>query len=205
MDTTNQYITRANSLYKVLYYANALGIEKSILDCGAGGKNPPLYLFYIYGFKCSGIDIVEDSICKAKEFEKANNCILNIENGDFRNINRANNSCGCCYSYNSIFHMNKTDVVKSIKEMIRVTNNDGLVYFNVLSKNDMLFGKGREIELDTFYDDDEKTVHSFWGEAEVEEYINNAVIVEKDIINMKIMHNGSFVNQSFIEYFISKK
>ena len=100
--------------------------------------------------------------------------------------------------------MNKTDVVKSIKEMIRVTNNDGLIYFNVLSKNDMLFGKGREVELDTFYDDDEKTVHSFWGEEEIEEYINKTAIVEKDIINMKIKHNGCFVNQSFIEYFISK-
>lgn len=204
MDNKNQYITRANSLYKVLYYANALGIEKSILDCGAGGRNPPLYLFYIYGFKCSGIDIAEDSICKAHDFEKTNNCFLNIENGDFRSINRANNSYGCCYSYNSVFHMNKTDVVKSIKEMIRVTNNDGLIYFNVLSKNDMLFGKGREVELDTFYDDDEKTVHSFWGEEEIEEYINKTAIVEKDIINMKIKHNGCFVNQSFIEYFISK-
>ena len=204
METKSQFITRANSLYKVLYYANTLGIEKTILDCGAGGRNPPLYLFYLYGFKCFGIDLSEDSICKAKEFENINNCILNIENGDFRKINRENNSYGCCYSYNSIFHMNKTDVVKSINEMIRVTNNGGLIYFNVLSKNDMLFGKGKEVGLDTFYDDDEKSVHSFWGEEEIEEYISKTVIVEKDVINMKIKHNGSLINQSFIEYFIRK-
>lgn len=200
----NHYFTRANSLYKVLYYANAFGVKKTILDCGAGGRNPPLYIFHSNGFDCSGIDISQDSIKKTHDFEKAMNCRLNIKFGDFRCMNIDNNIFGCSYSYNSIFHMSKIDVIKAINEMMRVTSNNGLIYFNVLSKRDMLYNIGEEVELDTFYDDDEKTVHSFWDDNEIEGYIGNMEIIEKDIINMKVKYNGNYIDQSFIDYYFIK-
>ena len=43
-------------LYQLLRFTQSLE-EKTVLDCGAGGQNPPLGLFHEYGFKTIGIDI----------------------------------------------------------------------------------------------------------------------------------------------------
>ena len=36
-------------LYRFIMYCNETNMEKTILDCGAGGDSPPLSLFAEYG------------------------------------------------------------------------------------------------------------------------------------------------------------
>ena len=82
-------------------------VEKSVLDCGAGGGRPPLALFKLRGYLTTGIDINKGSIQLANEFVKKHNLNLNISEGDMRKIPFENNTFGCVFSYNTIFHMNK--------------------------------------------------------------------------------------------------
>jgi hypothetical protein len=45
-------------------------MERKVIDCGAGGRQPPLYLFYQYGYRTYGIDSSEHAIKNAEEFCK---------------------------------------------------------------------------------------------------------------------------------------
>ena len=41
---------------------NKINLEKTVLDCGAGGRRPPLALFYNDGYKTAGIEILDSQI-----------------------------------------------------------------------------------------------------------------------------------------------
>lgn len=49
-------LINAFPLYNFLKYCNNSSHEKIILDCGAGGANPPLSLFYEFAYKTYGIE-----------------------------------------------------------------------------------------------------------------------------------------------------
>ncbi|MCE7740534.1 MAG: class I SAM-dependent methyltransferase, partial [Candidatus Heimdallarchaeota archaeon] len=107
-------------------------VEKTVLDCGAGGRRPPLALFNVRGYKTTGIDIDGSRIKLAEEFAKLNNLNLNIVNADMRKIPFEDESFGCVFSYNTIFHMTRADMEKAMEEMLRVLKKDGLLYVNFI-------------------------------------------------------------------------
>lgn len=43
-------------LYRFIMHCNETKMEKTILDCGAGGDCPPLSLFVEYGYLTYGIE-----------------------------------------------------------------------------------------------------------------------------------------------------
>lgn len=49
-------------LYNFLKYCNTSSSEKIVLDCGNGGANSPLSLFYEFGYKTYGIEISEQQL-----------------------------------------------------------------------------------------------------------------------------------------------
>ncbi|MFX1499610.1 MAG: class I SAM-dependent methyltransferase [Promethearchaeota archaeon] len=53
--------------------------------------------------------------------------------GDIRNIPFDSNYFGYVYSWNTIFHMSKKDIKKSIGEMILVLKPGGFCFVNFLS------------------------------------------------------------------------
>lgn len=48
-------LINAFPLYNFLKHCSSTSYEKTILDCGAGGLNPPLSLFYEFEYKTYGI------------------------------------------------------------------------------------------------------------------------------------------------------
>ena len=109
-----------SQLYTFLMYCNGHGLEKEILDCGAGGKTPPLAIFKEHGYETCGIEIDDEQIDKANKFEEERGIDLNIQKGDMRDLPFENSSKNYIYSYNSIFHMNKKEVAQTISEIKRV-------------------------------------------------------------------------------------
>ena len=117
----------ATPLYKFLRQCNSSLLEKSILDCGAGGDNPPLQLFYEYGYETSGIEISGEALKKAKAFCKENDVKLHILKGDIRKIPFRDEMFSFVYSYNTIPLMSKKDVTIAMSEMERVLKTSGFV------------------------------------------------------------------------------
>lgn len=107
-------VIRQIPLYRFLKYCNETNMEKSVLDCGAGGNCPPLSLFADYGYKTTGIEFDEGQLRETEKFSQKNRYSLNLEKGDMRNLRFDDNTFSFVYSYNSIFHMSKEDIQKSI-------------------------------------------------------------------------------------------
>ncbi|MHC4695882.1 MAG: class I SAM-dependent methyltransferase, partial [Planctomycetota bacterium] len=94
-------ITAPGPLYTFLSYCDDNPMEKEILDCGAGGSEPPLALFFEHGYKTHGIDISEKQLQKAWKFCKDNGMELDISAGDMRELPFADESMSYVYSYAS--------------------------------------------------------------------------------------------------------
>ena len=129
-------ISWATPLYEFLRQCNASPLEKKILDCGAGGAQPPLSLFYQYGYRTYGIEILEENLARAQQFCRDQGMALNILRGDMRDIPFANETFSFVYSFNAIFFMTKSDVAKAMKEIERVLKPEGLCYVNFKSADD---------------------------------------------------------------------
>ena len=126
----------ATPLYEFLRQCNASRLSKTILDCGAGGSQPPLSLFYQYGYQTFGLEIAAQPLEEAQRFCEDNNTPLGIIRGDMRCIPFSDNEFSFVYSFNAIDFMTKTDIALSMMEITRVLKGDGLCYVNFLSVDD---------------------------------------------------------------------
>ena len=84
--------------YPVLRYINSYPLERKIVDCGAGGRDPKLAFFFENGFEVYGIDVSDDQINESMKYCIKNNIKLNIIEGDMRNIPFDSNFFSFVYS-----------------------------------------------------------------------------------------------------------
>jgi len=197
---------RQTELYNFLNYCNENKLDNIILDCGAGGDEPPLALFKQNGYDTFGIELDDYQLYKANEFEKNNDLNLDITKGDMRDLPFEDCSISYVYSYNSIFHMNKNDIERSVREIKRVLKEDGLCYINLLSVDDFQYGKGKELNEGEFLQEEkgEKVIHSYFTEDEADKYFEdfNILLKQNRILERKI--EDEKIKQGFIDYICEK-
>jgi ubiquinone/menaquinone biosynthesis C-methylase UbiE len=126
----------ATPLYEFLRRCNASPLEKVILDCGAGGSQPPLSLFYQYGYRTFGVEIAAPALEGASRFCEERKMSLGIILGDMRCLPFPDQSFSFVYSFNAIDFMTKPDIAIAMQEITRVLTRDGLCYVNFLSVED---------------------------------------------------------------------
>ncbi len=201
-------IFRQTQLYKFLNYCNnnEIDLEKSVLDCGAGGNCPPLALFSEYGYKTYGIEFNDSQIEKAKKFSKEHNVELNITKGDIRKLPFEDETISYIYSYNTIFHMKKEDILKAVKEIKRVLKPGGICFINFLTINDENFGQGEKVGKGEFLqvEDGEKIVHAYYGIEEAEEYFKDMKIIFKENRVLERIFEGENIKQGYVDYIVQK-
>jgi SAM-dependent methyltransferase len=129
-------VSWATPLYEFLRHCNASPLEKRVLDCGAGGSDPPLALFYRYGYQTFGIEIWGEAVAKAQRFCRERGMALNIFGGDMRRIPFASEAFSFVYAFNAIFFMTKPDIGTAMCEIERVLKPGGLCYVNFVSVDD---------------------------------------------------------------------
>jgi ubiquinone/menaquinone biosynthesis C-methylase UbiE len=201
-----ELVFRQTQLYKFLNYCNGLDLEKSILDCGAGGNCPPLALFSSFGYKTYGIEISDSQIEMAKAFSKEHNVELNISKGDIRVLPFKDESISFIYSYNTIFHMKKADIEKAVNEIKRVLKPGGLCFINYLSLYDEDYGQGEKVGEGEFLQDegDGKVIHTYYDINEAEKHFQDMKILFKENRIQERLYEGSMIKQGYIDYIVKK-
>jgi len=170
-------------LYTFLDYALDAEVEKTIIDCGAGGKFPKIALYAMSGFEAYGIEISEEHMKMAEDFAKNRGLKVHFVKGDMRNLPYESESYGFVYSYNTIFHMNKEEIGIAINEMLRVVKKHGLIYVNLLSTDDSRYGIGKESSPGVFTQDEdgEQISHTYFKHDEGDAYFSKFEIIYKQI------------------------
>ncbi|MDR3595549.1 class I SAM-dependent methyltransferase [Clostridium sp.] len=194
-------------LYRFIMYCNETTMNNTVLDCGAGGDCPPLSLFSEYGYETHGIEFNSKQLEEANRYASKKSQNLNIEQGDMRKLNFENESFSFVYSYNSVFHMTKADVLKSINEMKRVLKPNGLLFVNFLTTKDHRCGTGVAIGENQYeqMDDDIHVIHSYFEEDEPEKYFENMKILYKESRVLERIYEGKKIRQGFVDYIVKKK
>ncbi|WP_459480712.1 class I SAM-dependent methyltransferase [Clostridium saccharoperbutylacetonicum] len=197
---------RQTQLYKFLNYCNQSNLEKVVLDCGAGGNCPPLALFSDFGYKTYGIELSDSQIEKAKEFSKVNNIDINISKGNMTSLPFDDESISFIYSYNTIFHMKKADILKAISEIKRVLKPGGICFVNFLSVNDQEFGYGEKIGEGEFLQDEDgqKVIHTYYDINEAEVHFKSMNILMKENRVLERIFEGEKIKQGYIDYIVQK-
>lgn len=194
-------------LYRFLEHCNQLPGEekKKILDCGAGGACPPLGLFKSHGYETAGIDLDPEQVNLANAFGKANGFDLNVQIGDMTQLPFESGTFDAVYSYNSIFHMKKVDIAKSVSELIRVLKPGGLMFVNFLSTDDFRCGEGPNLGNHQYEQmDDEPVIHSYFDYDEAEEMLADMAFVIKERRVIERIYEGDRIRQGFIDYIVRK-
>lgn len=197
-------------LYDFLELIQSSKLEKKILDCGAGGSRPPLSLFAEYGYEAYGIDISPEQIKRAELYSKENNVILNLKEGDMRNLPWKDNSFSFVYTQNSLCHLTKADARTSIDEMVRVLRLGGYLMVDFMSTDCSFYGDdslGEQINSGEFQyidDDGEKVLHTFYTDKELDSLFHDLEIVKK----VKVSTENRMIAKSNIDvrvYFFFRK
>jgi SAM-dependent methyltransferase len=194
--------------YNFLNYISECEITGPILDCGSGGPRPKQSLFVLLGFDIVGIEISEERKEEAQRFAKEHKLELIMQKDDMRSMPFESNHFGYVYSWNTIFHLNKKDIKKAIKEMIRVLKPGGLCFVNFLSVDAEYFGRGEEQNSGEFLqiEGEEKVIHTFFTDEEsdgfFEEVDIDIVYKEKRISYMKLEER--VMKDSYIDYIVQK-
>ncbi|MBB6217023.1 ubiquinone/menaquinone biosynthesis C-methylase UbiE [Anaerosolibacter carboniphilus] len=198
-------IFRQIPLYRFLMVCNEENSDKRILDCGAGGDCPPLSLFSKYGYQTTGIEFDEEQLKRAQKFGDSHGQCLGIQLGDMRTLPFPDEHFGNVYSYNSIFHMKKVDIEKSILEMKRVLKSNGLMFVNFLSTDDFRCGEGPCVG-DNEYEqmDDVPVIHSYFTHSEADRYFEDMKILYKEVRILERVYEGELIRQGFIDYIVRK-
>lgn len=193
-------------LYRFIKYCDATNLDKVVLDCGAGGDSPPLCLFDQFGYLTHGIELDLNQIEKANNYAVKNGRQIKIEQGDMRQLSFDNETFSFVYSYNSIFHMSKADVLKSVNEMKRVLKPHGLFFVNFLTTKDFRCGTGSNLGENQYeqFDDNIPVIHSYFEESEADKYFEDMKILYKESRVLERIFEGKKIRQGFVDYIVKE-
>ncbi len=169
-------------LYRFLSRCNDSPLEKVILDCGAGGPQPPLAMFSEHGYTTHGVDISQKELEKARQYCRDHSIELNIQKGDMRELQFAEESMSFVYSYSSICHMSKEDAGTAMREMTRVLKRSGLCYvtFCVADDNNPEEGEARGPgEYPSEYEG-KKGIHTLYDDTEPDRFFHDFKLLHRE-------------------------
>ncbi|MCP4218908.1 MAG: class I SAM-dependent methyltransferase [bacterium] len=184
-------VVKAEPLYNFLQYCNKSGLEKKVLDCGAGGDVPPLILFHQAGYETHGIDNSDERLQWSKGFTNEYKTELGIIKGDMREIPFEDASFSFVYSYMSIYHLELEDIFKAMAEMRRILREKGLCFVNFLTTDDPLCGTG-------------KTSHGFYTVEDSDAFVKGFKMLYKAGRKIEKFKQDRVIKMVYTDYIVEK-
>ena len=193
-------INWATPLYEFLRQCNFRTLPRIVLDCGAGGEDPPLSMFYDFGYECHGVEIAECALEKARKYCQKTNSRLNIIKADMRKLPYPDEMFSFAYAYNAIFFMSKADIKRTISEINRILKPEGLFYVNFTTVEDPNSGPFNEGASKLY----KSKRFSQFEDNEAESYFEGFQILRKEKRWIEKIVENDVVKQVYAEYILKK-
>lgn len=154
---------------------------RKILDCGAGGKLPPLAVFAAQGLDAWGIDVSDDQLRQARAFCEAENATLRFHRGDMRHLPFADARFDYVYEHYAMCHLSRSDTARAVQEMARVLKPGGRCFLGLISAETWP-PLGREREPGEFWLEEgaDATRHTVFTDREADRLVAGWEIVRKE-------------------------
>ena len=123
---------------------------RDVLDLGCGVGRHCVHLAE-NGFEVVGLDVSVSALRTAKEWireKKVTN--VNLLRGSMTDLPLGDNCFDVVISVSVVRHAMKDHIKKATDEIHRVLRENGLFLTNLVSVEDYRYGKGKEVEADTF-------------------------------------------------------
>ena len=205
-------VIRATPLYRFLRYCNDSPLDKTVLDCGAGGDNPPLQIFSDHGYETYGIEISWETLKQAQDFCRENNLKLGLLKGDMRKIPFRDETFSFVYTWNAIHMMLKEDVALSVSEIERVMKAKGLCFVNFVSSDEppppteaIETRKGEFLKKAPWRGVKGPNIDSYFEDKEADVFFRNFDILHKEKRIIERITKGKKELQAFIDYIAKKR
>ncbi len=149
---------------------------KRILVPGAGyGRNTKL--FSVAGFAAIGAEISEIACNLAKGYDP----LTKFHNGSCLDMDFSNETFDAIYCYNVLHLFRENERRLFLKRCWGKSRENSLFFFTVFSEKEGSFGKGREVERNTFESKPGRPVHYF-TEQDLLEHFADLSITESGIM-----------------------
>ncbi|MHB1315589.1 MAG: class I SAM-dependent methyltransferase [Christensenellales bacterium] len=173
-------------------------IEK-ILVPGAGyGRNTKL--FSDHGYSVSGIEISSNALDIAKYFDKKtvfyNSSVLKAP------INNGSQDAIYCFNVLHLFRENERKVF--ICKCFDWLKENGLIFFAVFSDTEQSYGKGKEVEENTFESKPGRPVHYF-SEKDLRQHFSAFEVLETGIFEETECHGDEGEHNHKLAYLFAQK
>ncbi|MFQ5796591.1 MAG: class I SAM-dependent methyltransferase [Candidatus Bipolaricaulia bacterium] len=155
----------------------------NICDLGCGAGRHLVYLAQ-EGFESYGLDISKTALDYARSWLDQAGLRAALTQGDISEIPYSEAAFDALISTYVIYHNRLEGIKRTISEIHRVLRDGGLVLLTFQSKRSWKYGRGEEVEPDTFISDvglDSGELHHYSDHDEIESLLSEFTILEIDL------------------------
>jgi len=156
---------------------------RRVLDLGCGAGRHILHLSKL-GFEVHGLDFSAEAlrICWRRLLERALSAHLVL--GDMRELGYVSGCFDGVVCWYALYHDTLSGIRRTLSEVWRVLRSGGLLLVNFMSKRTWKYGRGEEVEEDTFIQDEGSEagmLHHYSSREEVRELLGEFRVLHLEL------------------------
>jgi ubiquinone/menaquinone biosynthesis C-methylase UbiE len=146
-----------------------------VLDLGCGAGRHLVYMTK-QALEAHGTDISETGLCKTKERLKRQRLEAFLVKCEMKTLPYKDSYFDAVICLHVVYHQQLKGIKETISEIRRILRKKGSLLINFLSKRTYSYGKGIEVEENTFIEEEgveRGVLHYFAGREEIEHVFKN--------------------------------
>jgi len=179
---------RAPSYLAEFVVSRFKGTGRRLLEIGCGyGRD--LIFYALNGFAAEGVDISDVAISQGRRWTESLGVKVRFYEGDFLEVEFEEDSFDIIVSYHTLYLLSKEEREEAVQKIFSMLKPGGITAHLVFSKEEDTYGKGREVEKDSFEWAEGKIVHYFERE-ELQRLFGSFRIIELSRVDIKEFHDS---------------
>ncbi len=172
---------------------------RKVLIPGSGyGRNSRL--FSAAGFKVTGIEFSETACHTAKDYDP----LTKVYCGSVLDMPFNSIKYDAIYCFNVLHLFYERERRLFLEKCHKQLRHGGLAFFTAFSEKEPTYGKGRELEKDTFESRPGRPTHYF-TDADIREHFKNFEVVETGLVEDLENHSDKGPHTHILRYILGRK